>query len=267
MSDTSLKTSIQKGLMIITLDRPESRNSLTKKIIIDLGISLDRAASSDVRAVLITGSGDSFCSGADLSEFMLIVSDQGLDKLSSYVYELATLLHSEVIEKICLLRKPVVCGINGVAAGAGFSLSLACDVRICSESARFLMAYSNIGCTSDGGSSYLLPRLVGYAKAMELYFFNQPLSAQAALDIGLVNQVIPANSFGRHILETGLRLAEGPTEAFGRTKRLMNDSWNNSLREQLNEEAICISEIVKTKDFQNGVKAFLNKNKTWFTGE
>jgi 2-(1,2-epoxy-1,2-dihydrophenyl)acetyl-CoA isomerase len=216
--------------------------------------------------VLITGTGAAFCSGADVKDFVGILEEKGPEALSRHLRKLADTLHQEVIVRIRQLEKPVVAGINGVAAGAGFSLALACDLRLASNNARLLMAYANIGCSADGGSTYLLPRLVGMGKALEIYTASQPMSAQYASEMGLINQVIPSESFERHSLEIATRLAQGPTAAYARVKSLFNQAWDTNLEEQLNAEAETLSHIAFTHDFQEGIKAFAQKRQPWFQG-
>ena len=252
---------------VIRLNRPEARNALTIQMIQDLRSAVNSCRSKEVRSVLLTGSGDAFCAGADVKDFVAHLENGGPEGLSQHVEETAGLLHCEVVLGLCRLEKPVVAAINGVAAGAGFSLMLACDIRIASSSARFLMAYANIGATADGGSTYLLPRLVGTAKAMEIYLANQPMSAQVAQEIGLVSQVCPPEELDRHAQETAMRLAQGPTLAYGRVKDLFQRSWAAQLEDQLDAETQEISNIALTRDFQEGIRAFTDKRQPWFQGE
>ena len=254
------------GLAFITLNRPEARNALTPQMVSDLGRAIQSCHSDDVRAVLITGSGAAFCAGADVKEFVDRLDTSGPEGLSQHLREVAGTLHREIILGLRRLEKPVVAAINGVAAGAGFSLTLACDIRIASNSARFLMAYANIGATADGGSTYLLPRLVGTAKAMEIYLAPQPISADSALEMGLVSQVCPAADLDRHALEAAMRLAHGPTIAYGRVKALFERSWEAGLENQLDAEAEALSQTGLTRDFQEGIKAFTEKRQPWFLG-
>tara|TARA_B100001559_G_scaffold31278_1_gene23897 strand:+ start:25913 stop:26716 length:804 start_codon:yes stop_codon:yes gene_type:complete len=264
-TDLSITVLEQKGLLSISLNKPKKRNALDKAMIEGLSNALDKGQSPSVRCVLITGQDGAFCAGADLNEFYQLF-DEEPDVLAAHIYDVANLLHNNVIEKIFGLNKPVIAGINGIAAGAGMSLSLACDMRICSQSSRFVMAYSQIGCTADGGSTYFLPKLVGLAKAKELYLMNSPISAEYAQSIGLVNQVVPDSSFDRHSLELGLRLAESATNAIGSTKALFNQDFNNELHDHLRREANVISQVSRTKDFRNGVQSFIEKKKPWFQG-
>ena len=143
---------------------------------------------------------------------------------------------------------------------------LACDMRIAASDARFLMAYANIGATADGGSTYLLPRLVGAGKAMDIYLASQPISAEMALEMGLISQVCPAADLDRHTLETATRLADGPTVAYGRAKALFDGSWDSDLASQLDAETEAISLSALTSDFQEGIRAFSDKRKPWFQG-
>ncbi|MEE2881527.1 MAG: enoyl-CoA hydratase-related protein [Chloroflexota bacterium] len=266
MSSAQVEFKQQSNLGIITLNRPESRNALTPQMIKDLGLSLQRCQSNDIRAVLITGTGNAFCSGADVKDFADNLDLNGSDGLSEYLNNLADSLHKDVILKLRLLNKPVIAAINGVAAGAGFSLTLSCDLRIASSDARFIMAYAGIGCTADGGSTYFLPRLVGLGRAMEIYLASQPIGAEYACELGLVNQVFPSGNFEQHALETAIRLSEGPTQAYGRVKQLFDHSWESNLAAQLDAETTAITEIGLTHDFQDGIKAFRDKRQAWFQG-
>jgi 2-(1,2-epoxy-1,2-dihydrophenyl)acetyl-CoA isomerase len=254
------------GVAIITLDRPEARNALTPDMVAALGQAVRSCRRSDVRAVLLTGSGGAFCAGADVKDFVEKLEQGGPEGLSRHLRELAGALHREVILGIRRLEKPVVAGINGVAAGAGFSLTLACDLRLASRTSRFLMAYAGIGCTADGGSTFMLPRLVGMGKAMEIFTASQPLSAEYAHELGLVSQVFPPEDFDRHALETTLRLAQGPTLAYGRVKALFDRAWESSLDSQLEAETEAIGNIGLTSDFQDGIRAFTQKRRPWFQG-
>ncbi len=253
-------------LAVITLNRPEARNALSADMVADLGRALADCRRPEIRAVLLTGAGGAFCAGADVKEFNDCLEQKGPEALSRHLHALADTLHREVVIPIRRLAKPVVAAVNGIAAGAGFSLALAGDLRVASADARFIMAYAGIGCTADGGSTYLLPRLVGAGKAMEIYLASQPIGAEYARESGLVNQVYPAENFDRHALETATRLSQGPTIAYGRVKALFNDSWNSGLEQQLAAETEAIAQIAATADFQEGVRAFTQKRPPWFQG-
>ena len=257
----------RKGpLAVIRLNRPEARNALSPAMVDELGEAIKSCRGGDTRAVLLTGTDSAFCSGADVRDFAQQLDDSGAEGLSDHLRDLADTLHRDVVMGIRRLDKPVVAAINGVAAGAGFSLALACDIRVASSDARFLLAYANIGCTADGGSTYMLPRIVGQGRAMEIYLARQPIGAQYALELGLVSQVFESAHFERHAMETADRLAQGPTRAYGRVKALFDGSWDSDLATQLDAETDAIANIGLTGDFQEGIKAFSQKRQAWFQG-
>ncbi len=267
MAEQYVKFEKMDGVGIITLDRPEARNALTIEMVAEIGEAIEACKRPDVRAVLLTGTGGAFCSGADVKNFVEILSTGGPEGLAHHIRTLADTLHTKVVLGFRRLEKPVVAGINGVAAGGGFSLMLGCDLRVAANSARFLMAYANIGATADGGSTYLLPRLVGSGRAMELYLASQPTSAQAALEMGLVNQVVADEVLNRHAMETAVRLAQGPTSAYARVKALFDSSWENDLATQLDAETKAFADICLTADFQEGIKAFTERRQARFQGK
>lgn len=258
----------RKGpLAVIRLNRPEARNALSPLMVAELGDAIKSCRGGDTRAVLLTGADGAFCSGADVRDFTRQLDEGGQEGLSDHLRDLADTLHRDVVMGIRRLDKPVVAAINGVAAGAGFSLALACDIRVASSDARFLLAYANIGCTADGGSTYMLPRIVGQGRAMEIYLARQPIGAQYALELGLVSQVFESSHFERHAMETADRLAQGPTRAYGRVKALFDGSWDSDLATQLDAETDAIANIGLTRDFQEGIKAFSQKRQAWFQGQ
>ena len=256
----------QGAVGIITLNRPEARNALNPEMFQELGSAIQGCRDPDMRAVIITGSGGSFCAGADVKDFVNQLENSGPEGLHQHLKHLADAFHRHVIIPIRQLDKPVIASIDGVAAGGGLSLAIACDLRVASDSARFLMAYGNIGATADGGSTYLLPRLIGTARAMELYLSDQPIGAQRALDLGLLNQVFPTAELERSTLELAARLAQGPTVAYGRVKALFDSSWDATFAGQLDAETEYISNITMTADFQEGIKAFAEKRSPRFQG-
>jgi len=267
MTPTEITFEKMDGVGIITMNRPESRNALTLNMVSEMGEAIEACKRPDVRAVLLTGAGGGFCSGADL-KFLLEIQEKGDEKgIQEYITTLANDLHHKVVIRLRRLEKPVVAGINGVAAGAGFSLTLGCDIRVAARGARFLMAYANIGAPADGGSTYLLPRLIGASRAMEFYLASQPTSAQAALEIGLVSQVVADDQLHKHAIETAVRLAQGPTLAYGRVKALFESSWQNDIETQLDAETAVFEEICLTEDFQEGIRAFTERRQARFQGK
>jgi 2-(1,2-epoxy-1,2-dihydrophenyl)acetyl-CoA isomerase len=266
MQPETVKLARMGSLAVITVNRPQTRNALTPDMVSALGQAIESCRHRSVRAVLITGTAGAFCAGADVNDLQGHLEAGGGEALAQHLQALAEELHQRVILGIRRLEKPVVAAVNGVAAGAGFSLALACDLRLASSNARFLMAYANIGVSADGGSTYLLPRLVGMGRAMEIYTASQPMSADYARELGLVNQVIPDAIFERHSLEIAARLAQGPTTAYGQVKALFDRSGDSNLESQLDAEASAIGRIALTRDFQEGIRAFTQKRRPWFQG-
>jgi len=212
-----------------------------------------------VRAILITGEGKAFCAGQDLQE---ITAPKG-PKLDSIVRD----HYNPIVELIRAIEKPIVCAVNGVAAGAGFSFVGFADMVIASTNASFVSAYSKAGLTPDGSSTYFLPRIIGSRRYLELVMTNRILTANEALEWGLVNKVVDFNELKNESVNLAQQLAEGPSVAFGKLKNLVHNSFLDSLEGQMEFEARMISESAKTKDGINGVDAFVNKKKPSFKGE
>src|SRR2546423_10314205 len=205
------------GVATLTLHRPDAYNALDLALgreLFQASIELDE--DPEVRCVVITGSGKAFCAGGDVKSFV-----DNLGRIGAHIKELTTYLHGAV-SRLCRSEKPVIMSINGVAAGGGMSLALAGDLVLAAESARFTMAYSKIGATPDGSSSYYLPRLIGLRRAMELYFTNRVLSAREAFEWGLVTRVVPDAELTTAVTALARELAQGPSKAFGGAKRLFH---------------------------------------------
>jgi len=246
----------------ITLNRPDAYNALS----LTLGRELFQAAleideDPNVRCVVITGAGKAFCAGGDVKDFT-----ENLARIGIHIKELTTYLHGAV-SRLCRSDKPVIMAVNGVAAGGGLSLALSGDLVLAAESARFTMAYSKIAATPDGSSSYFLPRLIGLRRAMELYFTNRVLSAAEALEWGLITRVVPDAELRIAAATLAHELAQGPTKAFGRAKRLFHQSTWESLETQMELEAQAIAASGHTADFREGVTAFANKKTPTFRGQ
>jgi 2-(1,2-epoxy-1,2-dihydrophenyl)acetyl-CoA isomerase len=246
----------------ITLNRPERYNAIDLQLAQELTEAvLTCGEDPEVRALVITGAGSVFSGGGDVKEF-----GKRLATISRYLKELTTVLHI-AISRICRMPKPVVAAVNGVAAGGGMSLALACDLVVATESARFTMAYAGIGATPDGSSSYFLPRLVGLKRAFDLFYTNRTLTAREAEAWGLVNKVVPDTDFKPAVDQLATQLAQGPTVAFGRAKRLIHVGSVESLETQMEHESELIALSGTTEDFQEGITAFLGKRKASFRGE
>jgi 2-(1,2-epoxy-1,2-dihydrophenyl)acetyl-CoA isomerase len=215
---------------------------------------------SEVRAVLISGAGDMFCVGGDLKSF----SDQG-EHLPHHLKEVTTYLHAAV-SRMARMDPPVVAAVHGAAAGAGMSLACACDLVVAAESARFTMSYSNAGLTPDGSSTYYLPRLVGLRRATELTLTNRRLSAQEAMEWGIVTRVVPNEDLSEEAAALASQLAAGATKALGAAKRLLQSGWTETLETQMEHETQIIAEMARTADAREGISAFLEKRQAEFAG-
>jgi 2-(1,2-epoxy-1,2-dihydrophenyl)acetyl-CoA isomerase len=262
MSYEQIRYEVREGVAWIRLNRPDKLNALTSKLASEAIEALEETASdAAVRCVVITGEGRGFSAGQDLTEFQAEQEGGTLD-----VARHLRSGYNRMIGQIARLQKPVVAGVNGVAAGAGLSLALACDVRIASDAARFTQAFIKIGLVPDSGGTYLLPRVVGFAKAVELSITGDVVDAAEALRIGLVNRVVPAQEFPAELERYATALAEMPTRAIGATKVLMAEGLRSSLDETLEREAVAQAEHAGSADFLEGVQAFLEKRPPRFTG-
>jgi 2-(1,2-epoxy-1,2-dihydrophenyl)acetyl-CoA isomerase len=245
----------------IALNRPEKLNALTGEMSDELMEAL-AAFGDDVRAVVITGAGRGFCAGQDLTEF------EGAYRAGQRpdIREHLARTYHRLIPAIVGFRAPVIAAVNGVAAGAGLSLVLACDLRVASEDARFTQAFTRIGLVPDSGSTWLLPRVVGYARAVELTMTSDVIDAGAALDLGLVTRVFPSERFENEVASLAERLASLPTLALVRARDLMRAGLTSTLDEALRSEADVQAEMGETEDHLEGVMAFAEKRDPRFTG-
>ncbi|HUH38004.1 MAG TPA: enoyl-CoA hydratase-related protein, partial [Spongiibacteraceae bacterium] len=214
----------------------------------------------NVRAVLITGAGKMFSAGGDVRGFA-----QAGDNLVPTLREILLHMHAAV-SCFARMNAPVIMAVNGMAAGAGFSLAISGDLVLVAESARFTMAYTGIGACPDGSASFYLPRIVGLTRARELMLNNRMLSAQEALDWGIATQVIADDALQAEALAQARKLAQGPTRAFGTVKRLLLSSFDNGLETQMEQEAVGITTLLSSADGREGVAAFLEKRKPTFNG-
>ena len=255
-----LRLEVADSVATLTLDRPDALNSLTVPLKEELLATFRRIARDrDVRAAVLTGAGRAFCAGQDLRERL----EPDAAPLAAEVRE----RYNPLILAMRTLEKPIVGAINGVAAGAGASLAFACDIRIAAEDASFVLAFGRVGLVPDSGATWLLPRLVGAAKAAELALVGDSLSAADAERFGLVARVVPAASLMDTARALAIRLASGAPRAIALTKRALNRSWDASLEESLEYEAYLQGIAGATDDHREGLAAFVEKRPPRFSGE
>ncbi len=245
------------AVLTITLNRPEVYNAFNRELQLALRAALESAADDAVRAVVVTGAGRGFCAGQDLREFAELPGSIG-DALEQTYHPNVRLIRA--------LEKPVIAAINGPVAGAGLSFAAACDVRIASDAASFVPGFAGIGLVPDAGGTWFLYRLLGFARAFEWMSSNRRLTADEALALGLVSEVVPAGTFDERVTEIAGAWAELPTRAVALTKRLFESAHSATLEEQLALEAELQQEAMQTADFAEGVAAFLEKRPASFTG-
>ncbi|MVN77437.1 2-(1,2-epoxy-1,2-dihydrophenyl)acetyl-CoA isomerase [Hymenobacter sp. HMF4947] len=260
MPDTSLLFSLTDGVATLTFNRPQVFNSVNKPLALALQQHLrDCQADASVRAVVLTGTGRAFCAGQDLAE---ITGPDAPD-----VADIVTAHYNPIVQLIRTLDKPVIAAVNGVAAGAGANLALACDLVVAKESASFIQAFSKIGLIPDSGGTYFLPRLVGMQRASALMLLGDKVSAAEAVQIGMIYKAFADDVFDEEVAALAKKLAAMPTKGLAYTKQLLNASFGNDLTQQLQAEADYQLRAGNTSDYREGVGAFLEKRQPTFTGQ
>jgi 2-(1,2-epoxy-1,2-dihydrophenyl)acetyl-CoA isomerase len=263
MSFETILYQIENSVLTITLNRPDKLNAMTPSLLRELKQAFEQANSdSAVRVVILTGAGRGFCAGADLAAASELMMQGGF----SYEENLNA-TYNPIIFTMQSLQKPIIGAVNGVAAGAGMSLALACDIRIAAESASFLQAFIKIGLVPDSGSTWMLPRLIGITKALELMLTGQRVSAAEALDLGLVNRVIPDADLNATVQEMALMFATAPTKAIGLIKQAVNFAATSTLEAAMKNEATLQDIAGKSADHMEGVASFLEKRPAVFKGK
>ncbi len=256
-----ISTSLENNILTITLDRPKKLNSFIEPMAQELQDALGNAGkNNEVRCVLLTSNGKAFCAGQDLPE----VVDKGED------YELGETVrgsYNPTIKAIRQLEKPVICAVNGTAAGAGANIAFACDIVLASNEAVFVQSFSKIGLIPDSGGTFFLPRLVGLQRANAMYLLDEKISPEKAEEIGLIYKAVGADNLLDEAQSICQKLASMPTKGFGLYKRAINQSLSNNLEEHLELEADLQTEAGKTDDYHEGVQAFLEKRKPEFKGK
>jgi len=250
----------KNGVGYITLNRPEKFNSFNREMALLLQSTLDECANDEsIRAIYLTGTGKAFCAGQDLGE---VTGDNPatFDKILLEHY-------NPIIRRLRNIPKPIVCAVYGVAAGAGANIAIACDIVVVNENASFVQAFSKIGLIPDCGGTYFLPRLIGFQKATAIMMLADKITAQEAERLGMIYKYFSAESFTQESVNIAEAMAKMPTQAFALTKQALNTSMNHSLEEQLQIEDKLQYQAAHTKDYQEGVAAFLEKRNPVFTGK
>ncbi|HET6781223.1 MAG TPA: enoyl-CoA hydratase-related protein [bacterium] len=248
------------GVMTLTLNRPDVLNAFNDTMSAEMQEVLrDAERDASVRAIMITGAGRGFCSGQDLRDRVGTSSFSFVESLRRR--------YNPIIAKLISIEKPVLAAVNGVAAGAGCSLALACDLRIASDGASFIEVFARVGLVPDSGSTYLLPRLVGLGKAFELCYLAEPLSAADAERIGLVNWIVSVDQLLEKARAIAARLSAGPTKAYGLIKRALYHNLYSDVETALDYEALTQEAAGRSADHREGVAAFLEKRTARFTGQ
>ncbi|MCB0399905.1 MAG: enoyl-CoA hydratase/isomerase family protein [Winogradskyella sp.] len=257
----SIELKIENNIAYITLNRPEVFNSFNREMALNLQQVFDDCETNPgVRAIVLTGKGKAFCAGQDLKEVTSPELNPGFKKILEEHY-------NPIITRIRNIKKPIVGAINGVAAGAGANIALACDIVIAHEKVSFIQAFSLIGLIPDSAGTFFLPRLIGFQKASALAMLGDKVSAEEAEKMGMIYKVLPLESFEEEVNKLALKLANMPTLALGKIKEAFNQSLTNTLEEQLALESKLQIEAAQTEDYAEGVSAFVEKRKPTFKGK
>lgn len=260
MTFETIITTLQSGVFTITMNRPDSYNACNEQLTSELQTAFQYAHDTDeIRCVVLTGAGKAFCSGQDLKD---APSGGGKRSLKDSLER----RYNPIIRLITTLPKPVIAGINGVAAGAGLSLALACDVRIMSASAKFVEAFIGIALIPDSGATFFYTKMLGYAKAFEFATLNKPISSDEALSLGMVNQVLHPGAIKEGLEAMAAKYAEGPTQSYGYVKLLLQNAQSANLEHMLELEAEYQQLAGESHDYSEGVKAFIEKRAPEFLG-
>ncbi|MFN2261029.1 MAG: enoyl-CoA hydratase-related protein [Psychroflexus sp.] len=259
--DNSILIDIKGQVAYITLNRPNKFNSFNREMAFTLQKTLDDCIrNDDVRAIVLTGAGKAFCAGQDLQEVTNPEENPGFRKILEEHY-------NPIITRIRNIEKPVIAAVNGVAAGAGANIALACDIVVASEQASFIQAFSKIGLIPDSAGTFFLPRLVGFQRASALAMLGDKVDAVEAERIGMIYTYFSSETFENEVDKLALQLSKMPTQALAFTKKALNKSMNNSLEEQLALESKYQIASAETDDYQEGVNAFMEKRKPNFKGK
>lgn len=258
---SSILVEFHNGVAKIIFNRPEAFNSFNREMALLLQDVLDKCTvDTNVRAIVLTGSGKAFCAGQDLKEVTSPELNPGFRKILEEHY-------NPIIERIRTIEKPIVAAVNGVAAGAGANIALACDIVVAAEHASFIQAFSKIGLVPDSAGTFFLPRLIGFQKASALMLLGDKVDATQAEGLGMLYKVFNSDTFEDDYMKLAMQLSKMPTKALGLTKRLLNTSMTNTVEQQLALESELQIEAAESEDYAEGVTAFVEKRKPIFKGK
>ena len=259
--NTSIQTKVKDQVAFIAFNRPEVFNSFNREMALRFQDVLDTCESnSEVRAIVISGNGKAFCAGQDLKEVTSPDLNPGFKKILEEHY-------NPIITRIRTIKKPIIAAVNGVAAGAGANIALACDIVVASDKASFIQAFSKIGLVPDSGGTFFLPRLIGFQKASALMMLGDKVSVEEAERLGMIYKVIPSETFSEEVDKLAVHVANMPTQALGFIKQMLNKSMTNTLEEQLELEGKLQIKSAQSEDYSEGVNAFVEKRKPNFKGK
>jgi len=264
MNYETILFAVQDNIATITLNRPDKLNAFNDRMIQETADAFKQCArDGGVRCVVLTGNGRAFSSGQDLSDVQTREGQEGDFSIGEHLRN----GYHRLIKQMLATEKPILGAINGIAAGAGVGIALATDIRIASDKASFMLAFSRIGLVPDSGTNWLLPRIIGQARAYEMAVTADRIPAEKALEWGIVNRVVPHDQLAENVQAWANPIATGATLAYGLAKRAMNRAWNMSLDEALEYEAHMQELAARSHDFGEGVAAFLEKREAHFKGE
>jgi len=259
----TIKLSVSEGAAALTLNRPDRLNSFTAEMHEEMQDALTQIESDkSIRALLLTGAGRGFCAGQDLNDRAVAPGGSSVD----LGYSCET-YWNPMVRRISEMPIPVICAVNGVAAGAGANIALACDIVIAAKSAKFIQSFANIGLIPDSGGTWTLPRLIGQARAMAITLTGEPIKAEKAESWGMIYKAVEDEDLLQEATTLAARLAKGPTRGLAQTKRRIRESSLNTLQQELDLERDAMRELGYSSDYAEGVAAFIEKRKPIFTGK
>lgn len=259
----TIELSVSDGAATLTLNRPDRLNSFTVEMHEEMQDALTQIETDkSIRALLLTGKGRGFCAGQDLSDRAVAPGSESVDLGHS-----CETYWNPMVRRLSEMPIPVICAVNGVAAGAGANVALACDIVLASKSAKFIQSFANIGLIPDSGGSWVLPRLIGQARAMAITLTGEPIKAEKAENWGMIYKAVDDDELMQEATNLATRLAKGPTRGLAETKKRIRESSLNTLQQELDLERDAMRELGYSNDYAEGVAAFMEKRKPTFTGQ